>query len=133
MTEKKENSEFAVIETGGKQYIVEPNTVISVEKLDYTKNSIILENVLLYSKNGQTSFGTPYLNYSVKAEVLADEKDKKIRVFKFKKKTGFKKKQGHRQKHTTIKVLSIVENKKETKEKTIVKDAQEKEVIKTKK
>ena len=57
---------------------------------------------------------------SVSAEIIAHERDKKVHVFKFKKKTGYKKKQGHKQTYTTIKILSIgakKASKKETEEK----------------
>ena len=106
LSEKSE--EFVIIETGGKQYILEKDTVVSIEKLtDQKSKTITFDNVLLHSKNGTLSVGTPYLNIAVKAEILSNETDKKIRVFKFKPKTGYKKKQGHRQTYTTIKVISI--------------------------
>ena len=110
----KTTEKIAVIETGGKQYLVEEGTIISVEKLDASKKTIEFKQVLLISDNGNVELGTPYLDSSVKAEVLAaEEKDKKVRVFKFKKKTGYKKTQGHRQRYTTVKITSI--GKKSTK------------------
>ncbi len=102
------NEEFAIFETGGKQYIVEKDSVISIEKLpESNSKSIVFNTVLLHSKNGALTVGDPYTKLSIKAEILANEMDKKIRVFKFKPKTGFKKKQGHRQAYTTIKILSL--------------------------
>ena len=110
MSAKKD--EFIIIETGGKQYLLEVGSVISVEKLPESKDKkVSLKNVLLHSKKEKLDVGTPYLNIAVEAEILANEKDKKVRVFKFKPKTGFKKKQGHRQMYTTIRVLSIGSSK----------------------
>lgn len=103
----KENKKFAVIETGGKQYIVEEGTIVSIEKLDTDKKDVEFKNVLLLFDGKKANLGKPYLNTSVKAEILSQEKDKKVRVFKFKKKTGFRKKQGHRQNYTTVKITSI--------------------------
>ncbi|MAQ64939.1 50S ribosomal protein L21 [bacterium] len=102
------NEEFVIIETGGKQYIVEENSIISVEKLPESKSkTITFDTVLLHSKGGKLAVGSPYVKLNVKAEILANEVDKKVRVFKFKPKTGYKKKQGHRQTYTTIKITSI--------------------------
>lgn len=110
MSAKKD--EFVIIETGGKQYILEVGSVISVEKLPEGKDKkVLLKNVLLHSKKEKLDIGTPYLDVAVEAEILANEKDKKVRVFKFKPKTGFKKKQGHRQTYTTLRVLSIGSSK----------------------
>jgi large subunit ribosomal protein L21 len=112
------NNEFVIIKTGGKQYIVETGTVISVEKLPESKSkNIKIEDVLFHSKDGSISVGQPKLDITVSAEILANEIDKKVRVFKFKPKTGYKKKQGHRQTYTTLKITSIdkASAKKETK------------------
>ena len=104
----KENNEFVIVETGGKQYLLEEGSVISIEKTSgEAGDTIELNTVLLHSKNGKTTIGSPNLEITVSAEILAQEKDKKVRVFKFKKKTGFKKTQGHRQNYSTIKITSI--------------------------
>ena len=106
-TDEKLN-DFAVIETGGKQYIVEVGTIISVEKLTSENKTLNFDKVLLKSINDNVTVGTPYIeNESVTAEILSTEKDKKIRVFKFKKKTGYKKTQGHRQTLSTVRILSL--------------------------
>ena len=106
-TDKKSN-DFAVIETGGKQYIVEVGTIISVEKLNSENKTLNFDKVLLKSTNDKVTVGTPYIEKeSVTAEILSTEKDKKIRVFKFKKKTGYKKTQGHRQTLSTVKIISL--------------------------
>ena len=104
----KSNNKFAVIKTGGKQYIVKENDIISVERLQKeVGEKISFPEVLFYSDDDNIRLGTPFLDCDVSAEIIAEEKDKKVRVFKFKKKTGFKKTQGHRQKYTTVKINSI--------------------------
>ena len=111
------NSDFAVIETGGKQYLVEEGTIISIEKIEPLKNNTVsFDKILLHSKKGKITIGTPYVKDGlISAELLSTEKDDKIRVFKFKKKTGYKKTRGHRQQLSTIKITSL--DKKVTKEK----------------
>ena len=132
---EKENSELVVLETGGKQYIVKVGSVISVEKLSVEPGKkVTLDKILLHNKNGTSNIGSPYLGMKVKAEVIAEEKDKKIRVFKFKKKTGFKKTQGHRQNYTTLKVLSIDSNDVNKAKHTSTKEKKPKDsLVKTKK
>lgn len=116
-TDSNNSNDFAIIETGGKQFIVEVGTVISVEKLDESSKTVSFDKVLLKSVKNKVTIGTPYIEKeSVQAEILSTEKDKKIRVFKFKKKTGYKKTQGHRQILSTIKVTSLGKKTKETKE-----------------
>ena len=112
---------IAIIETGSKQYIVNEGDVISVEKLDVeAKRKIKFKNVLLFKDGEKLEIGTPFLDISVEAEILSVEKDKKIRVFKFKKKTGYKKTQGHRQKYSTVKILKIGESESELQKKDVV-------------
>ncbi|NBV42747.1 50S ribosomal protein L21 [bacterium] len=100
---------FAIIETGGKQYKVAAGTIIDVEKLEAEPNTTLtFDKVLLVSGNGEPKIGQPYVEgASVKATVLNQVKDDKVIVFKFKPKTGYKRKAGHRQPLTTIKVESI--------------------------
>ena len=110
------SKKFVVIETKGKQYKLAEGDVISVDLMDEEpQNKITLQNVLLLSENNKVQIGQPYLDVSVNAEVIAHERDKKVHVFKFKKKTGYKKKQGHKQNYTTIKIISIGKASKATK------------------
>lgn len=99
---------FAVIETGGKQYKVAQGDVLNVEKLDREVGDKIEFDVLLTSDNGKIVAGTPYVN-GVKAiaEVVAHGKGDKIVVYKYKPKKNVRKKQGHRQPFTSIKILEI--------------------------
>ena len=101
---------YAVIETGGKQYRVQEGDVLFVEKLDANEgDTISFDKVLLMSKDGDIVAGKPYVeNVKVEANVLQQGKAKKIIVFKYKAKKNYKKKQGHRQPFTKIKVEKIV-------------------------
>lgn len=94
--------EIAVIKTGGKQYKVAEGTVLKVEKLDVKIGEVKeFENLL-----GQQKVG---------AEILEHSKGKKVRVFKFKPKTRYKRTRGHRQPYTKIKIKYIGEPAKEVK------------------
>ncbi|MBF0472822.1 MAG: 50S ribosomal protein L21 [Nitrospirae bacterium] len=101
---------FAIIETGGKQYRVTEGQSIKVEKLD-DKNGqdITIDHVLMVSNEGNVAVGSPYVTgASVKAEILATNKHKKVLVFKMKTRKNFKRLQGHRQHYSLIKVKEIV-------------------------
>lgn len=97
---------FAVVETGSKQYTVKEGDILRVEKLNVQKGEEIeFDKVLMVNE----TIGTPYVdNAKVKAMVLANGKAKKIIVFKFKRRKGFKKKQGHRQHFTQVKITQIL-------------------------
>lgn len=97
----------AIIETGGKQYYVEPGNEIYVETIDLEPGKeVVFDKVLMV--NGVV--GKPYLsNIVVKGEVLKHGKQKKIIVFKYKPKNNYHKKQGHRQPYTKVKITSIEE------------------------
>lgn len=100
---------YAVIQTGGKQYRVQEGDQIAVEKLDgKVGDKLKLDPVLLLRKDKETVIGTPAVaGAHVEAEVMAQGKDKKIVVFKKKRRKGYSKKQGHRQLQTTLKILKI--------------------------
>ena len=99
---------FAVVQTGGKQYSVNVNDVIKVEKLDANVGDKINLDVLLISDGKESVVGTPIVkNAVVEAEVLGNGKEDKIVVFKYKPKKNERTKQGHRQPYTELKILSI--------------------------
>lgn len=99
---------FAVIKTGGKQYIVSPGDKIKIEKLDKKEgSSITFNDVLLVEKNKKLDIGTPKLKAKVTAKVLKQGKADKIIVFKYKSKKRYKVKRGHRQPFTEIEILKI--------------------------
>jgi len=100
---------YAVIESGNKQYVVEKGQVIDVELLGKKEgDAVTFKNVLLLSKNKKTDIGTPYLKgVTVEGKILSIGKDKKVVIFKFKNKTGYKRKKGHRQLFARVKIESI--------------------------
>lgn len=100
---------YAIIETGGKQYRVSEGDVIRVEKLANGEGETVeFERVLVLSKDGQLLVGKPCVeNAKVKATVLKHGKGDKIIVFKYKPKKNYRKKQGHRQPFTEIKIEKI--------------------------
>ena len=74
-TDNNNSNDFAIIETGGKQFIVEVGTVISVEKLDESSKTVSFDKVLLKSVKNKVTIGTPYIEKeSVQAEILSTEK-----------------------------------------------------------
>ncbi len=99
---------FAIVQSGGKQYKVSENDVISVEKLSNAVGDKVKLEVLLLSDNGNVVAGNPVVEGAVcEAEVVAHGKGDKIVVFKYKPKKNERKKQGHRQPFTQLKILSI--------------------------
>ncbi len=101
---------YAVIETGGKQYRVQPGDTVLVERLDVPVGSQVeLDRVLLVvPDSGPPVVGRPLVaGARVRARVIAQEKGRKIIVFKFKAKTRYRRKQGHRQRYTRLAVEEI--------------------------
>lgn len=100
---------FAVIQTGGKQYKVSEGQVLTIEKIDKKVGSLInFDKVLLISDGKKTEIGKPYLkDVKVSAKVLMQEKGEKIYVIKYKAKTRYRRKRGHRQFFTRVKVEKI--------------------------
>lgn len=100
---------YAIIETGGKQYRVQQGTVIRVETLPGDEGDAIeFDNVLMVSQDGNVSLGTPTVpGAKVITEVTGKGRRKKIIVFKYKAKTRYRRKNGHRQSYTELKVMSI--------------------------
>ncbi|MCR2044998.1 50S ribosomal protein L21 [Anaerosalibacter massiliensis] len=101
---------YAVIETGGKQYRVEEGDTIFVEKLNADNGEqISFDKVLVLSKDNDLVVGKPYIeDAKVEGTVLDQGKGKKIVVFKYKAKKNYRKKQGHRQPYTKVKVEKIL-------------------------
>jgi large subunit ribosomal protein L21 len=101
---------YAVVQTGGKQYRVQPGDTIAVERLpDDAGSSVELGQVLLVGGDGETHVGTPVLSGAVvRAEVVEHAKDKKIIVFRYKSKVRYRRKTGHRQPLTRLRITDIV-------------------------
>lgn len=98
---------FAIIKTGGKQYKVAEGDVLSVEKLAVSGKEVVFDNVLLVV-NGAVKVGKPNVSGAkVTAEVLEEGKGKKKMVFRYKSKTRYRKKKGHRQPFTRVKIIKI--------------------------
>jgi large subunit ribosomal protein L21 len=100
---------YAVIKTGGKQHRVSEGDKIAVEKIDGGKGDIVFfDEVLMVARGEDIKVGTPYLTGArVSGEIIEQIKANKINVFKMKRRKGFKKKTGHRQKLTRMKIKEI--------------------------
>lgn len=100
---------FAVVKTGGKQYRVAEGDVIKVEKLDgEAGKKITLDEVLMIGDEKGVKVGEPLIKgANVTAEVLEQKKDKKITVFKKKRRHNYRRKKGHRQEITVLRVTKI--------------------------
>ncbi|MDR7870267.1 MAG: 50S ribosomal protein L21 [Tissierellaceae bacterium] len=101
---------YAVIETGGKQYRVQEGDTLFVEKLEAeVGETVSFDKVLILSKEGELLAGKPYVEgVKVEGNVVEQGKAKKIVVFKYKAKKNIRKKTGHRQPFTKIKIEKIV-------------------------
>ena len=110
---------FAVIETGGKQYRVSPGSVVEVEYLDIKEGSeVSFDHVLVYQNSEVPVLGNPFIaGVLVKAEVVAQIKGDKIRVFTYKPKKRQRRTLGHRQLLTQVKITEIVTPEKASKKK----------------
>jgi large subunit ribosomal protein L21 len=103
---------YAVVQTGGKQYRVQEGDFLNVEKLNAEVNSTVeLTDVLAVSKaDGELVVGKPVVEGAkVVAKVVAQDKAKKIIVFKYKAKKDYRRKQGHRQPYTRLLIEKIEE------------------------
>ena len=104
---------YAVFETGGKQYRVTEGEVVFLERLDGEPGSgVVFDKVLSCSNETETEFGRPYLDdASVEGKILGHGKNKKLVVFKYKSKKGYRKKKGHRQPYTKVRIERIASGK----------------------
>ena len=100
---------YAIIANGGKQYKVTEGDVIRVEKIDVDENASYTFDKVLVLGGDEMVIGAPYVEgASVKATALKQGKGKKVIVYKYKRKSGYHKKQGHRQLFTEFKIDEIV-------------------------
>jgi len=111
MAKKATTSEFAVIQTGGKQYRVSVGDVIDIEKLPGEHkmgDKITFEKVLLVDNGSDTTIGMPFIDgASVEGIFQTNGREKKVIVVKYKQKSRYHKKNGHRQPFTKVKISSI--------------------------
>ena len=101
---------FAVIRTGGKQFRAEPGTTLLIPSLDAEPGATVtFDDVLLASDGDDVSVGAPSVEGArVTAEVIAHDRTRKITVFKRKRRKGYRRKQGHRQGFTVVRVAEII-------------------------
>ncbi|HEU19364.1 MAG TPA: 50S ribosomal protein L21 [Deltaproteobacteria bacterium] len=100
---------YAVIKTGGKQYRVSEGNILEIEKIDGKQGDVVsFDDVLMVSKNGDVKIGRPVIEGAkVTGEIVTQTKGPKITVFKMKRRKGFRKKTGHRQQLTVLKIKGI--------------------------
>ncbi len=100
---------FAVIKTGGKQYVVKEGDVLDVEKLEVEAGKTVeFEALLLSDEEGNdVKLGTPALTSKVKAEVVLQGRAKKVEVVKYKAKSKYRRRVGHRQPFTKVKITKL--------------------------
>ena len=106
--------EFAVIHTGGKQYKVSAGTVLSIEKIkaegvEYKKgDKLVFDKVMLVDDGKDTTIGTPYIKGAkVDGEIIEIGRTRKVMVVKYKQKSRYLKRNGHRQPFFKVKITSI--------------------------
>lgn len=99
---------YAVIETGGKQYRVQEGDIITVEKLNAAVGDVVaFDKVLVLGEGKDIKVGTPYVGTAVTGTVVENGKGQKVIIFKYKAKKDYRKKQGHRQPYTMVKIESL--------------------------
>jgi large subunit ribosomal protein L21 len=99
---------YAVIETGGKQYRVQPGERLRVEKLVAEPGAKVSFPVLLFADGTKVQVGTPTVQGAqVNAEVISEEKGEKLRIFKYRRRKGYRRKTGHRQVYTALRIVDI--------------------------
>ena len=100
---------MAVIETGGKQYKVSENSIIRIEKIDGSEgDEVVFDKVLLVVKDGEKIIGRPYVEGAkVKATLLKNYRDRKVKVVRYKPRKNYRRKKGHRQWYTMVRIEEI--------------------------
>ena len=99
---------YAIVEISGKQYKIEKDMLINVDRLKKTDSSITLDKVLLYSNENDIRIGNPYLsNVKIQAEVLGEIKGNKVSGIKFKKRKNYTRTIGHRAIYSQIKISEV--------------------------
>lgn len=98
---------IAVIHTGGKQYIVKEGDVVKIEKLEAKVGDKVSFETLLSAEGDQVTLGTPSLGQKVSGEVVEQGRDAKIEVVKYKAKSRYTRRTGHRQCFTKVKISKI--------------------------
>jgi large subunit ribosomal protein L21 len=102
---------FAVIKTGGKQYRVQENTILRIEKLDIEPGQkVVFDTVLMVADKGKIAVGTPLVaGATVEGTVIDQMRDRKVIVFKKKRRQNYRRKKGHRQHLTVVQIKKIAQ------------------------
>jgi large subunit ribosomal protein L21 len=102
------SAQYAIIETGGKQYQALQGKTLGIEKLDLNEGEeVTFDRVLLRKSGDDVHVGQPYLKIPVKGTVLKHIRGPKLTVFKFKRRKKYMRKKGHRQPITVVRIESI--------------------------
>jgi len=98
---------YAVIKTGGKQQKVKPGDVIEIELTKHESDSITFTPILVVDDEGNSHFGKDLNRAVVKAKLMGEGKGEKVKIFKYRPKSGYQRRQGHRQMHTLVEILDV--------------------------
>lgn len=99
---------LAIVRTGGKQYIVKEGQKLEIEKIEGNEGDAVkLSDVLMVSDEKGTDVGTPIVSAKVEATITRQFKAAKVEILKFKAKTGYRRKKGHRQQKTEVLITKI--------------------------
>ena len=99
---------YAVIQTGGKQYQIEEESILDVELLQSEDGKFEFNEVLLLNDGKKIHIGAPFIkNCKVKAEIVKEVKGPKVIAYKYKKRKNYRRKRGHRQKYSQVKITKI--------------------------
>ncbi len=108
LNKRKEQFMYAVVETGGKQYRVSPGDIVRFEKIDKpVGEKVELDKVLLVSGDDKVSVGETLKDAKVIGEVAAQGRERKVIIFKKKRRKGYQRTKGHRQYYTSVKITEI--------------------------
>ena len=98
---------YAVIKTGGKQHKVKPGDIIEVEYLQADGDTVTFHPVLVVDDEGTTHYGKEAQRATVTAKFVGEQKGDKVQVFKYKNKSGYSRRQGHRQLMTLLEIADV--------------------------
>ena len=98
---------YAVIKTGGKQHKVQPGDIIEVEYLRGEGETVTFQPILVVDDDGRTHYGKDAQKAGVTAKLLGEQKGDKVHVFKYKSKSGYARRQGHRQLMTLLEISDV--------------------------
>ncbi|MGL5260143.1 MAG: 50S ribosomal protein L21 [Lachnospiraceae bacterium] len=98
---------YAIIATGGKQYKVSEGDIVRIEKLDVEAGNTVTFDQVIAVKDSELKVGSDVASATVTATVMDQAKARKVIVYKYKRKSGYHKKNGHRQAYTEVKIEKI--------------------------